>query len=190
MDLKELVLKNRTYRRFRQEIPVREETLKDLVELARNASSGKNAQPLRYILSAEPVKNARIFENLAWAGYLKDWDGPEEGERPAAYIVVLNDTEISGMPQVDSGLAMQAILLGAVEKGLGGCMFGSIKRKALAEALGVPERYEILYVVALGEPMEEVVLEDIGPDGDFKYYRDGNKVHHVPKRSLGDIIIG
>ena len=80
--LRDLVIKNRSYRRFYQDVPVSLETLRELVDLARLSPSGRNAQPLRYILCNEPEKNALIFKHLAWAGSLKDWPGPVEGERP------------------------------------------------------------------------------------------------------------
>ncbi len=190
MDIEEIIRKNRSYRRFHQDYTITEETLKELLGLAVNVPSGKNVQPLRYILSNEPKKNAEVFDTLVWAGYLKDWDGPEEGERPSAYIIVLNDTEIHGMQEVDAGIAMQTILLGAVERGLGGCIFGSIKRKALASVLSISERYELIYVIALGKPKEKVVIEEIEDGGDIRYYRDEENVHHVPKRRLEDIILG
>jgi nitroreductase len=84
---------------------------------------------------------------------------------------------------------MQNILLGAVEKGLGGCIIGSVQRKKLNEILNVPEPYEIQFFIALGEPVEKVVVEEIGPDGDVKYWRDAQAVHHVPKRRLEDLIL-
>lgn len=166
------------------------ETLRELVDLARLSASAANKQPLKYILSCDPEKNALIFPHLAWAGYLKDWPGPSEGERPSAYIIILGDTEISRSFGCDHGIAAQSILLGATEKGLGGCIIGSINRKALRQALGIPSRYEILLVLALGKPKERVVIETVGPDGDIKYWRDEDGVHHVPKRPLDEIIIG
>ena len=124
-----------------------------------------------------------------WAGYLSDWSGPAEGERPAAYIVILGDTELRKTFGCDHGIAAQSIMLGATERGLGGCMIGSIDRDALRQVLDIPERYEILLILALGKPAETVVLEDVGPGGDIKYYRDEEDVHHVPKRTLGELII-
>jgi hypothetical protein len=44
-------------------------------------------------------------------------------------------------------------------------------------------------VLALGKPNETVVLEEVGPDGDIKYYRDEEDVHHVPKRSLEELVL-
>jgi len=188
--LEDLIRKNRSYRRFYQEVSIELETLRELVNLARLSASSANKQPLKYILSCDPQRNALIFPHLAWAGYLKDWPGPSEGERPSAYIIILGDTEISRSFDCDHGIAAQSILLGATEKGLGGCIIGSINRKGLREALNIPSRYEILLVLALGKPKERVVIETVGPDGDIKYWRDENGVHHVPKRPLDEIIIG
>lgn len=117
-------------------------------------------------------------------------DGPAEGERPSAYIIILLDTEISKSADCDHGIAAQSILLGASEMGLGGCMHGSAKKEKLSKALGILPRYEILLVLSLGKPKEEVVLETMGPDGNFNYWRDSDSVRHVPKRRLDDIIIG
>lgn len=189
MSLAELVEKNRSYRRFKQDVPVSRETLEELVALTTKVPSGMNAQSLRYVLSNDPEMNGKIFENLAWAGALPDWPGPSEGERPAAYIVVLNDTRIKSLAVVDSGIAMQTILLGAVERGLGGCIFGSVKKAAVAGALQLPEQYEILWVIALGVPVETVVLEALGDGGDTAYHRDAAGFHYVPKRPLSDLII-
>ena len=188
--LKDLILKNRSYRRFYQDVPIELETLRELVDLARLSASGANRQPLKYILSCDPQKNALIFQYLGWAGYYADWPGPPEGERPTAHIIILGDTEIHKNFFWDHGIAAQSILLGALEKGLGGIMHNGIKRDELRKALEIPERYEIMLVLSLGKPKEKVVLETIGPDGDVKYWRDSEGVHHVPKRTLDDIIIG
>jgi nitroreductase len=188
--LADLIRNNRSYRRFHQEISIELETLKKLVDLTRFCASAANLQPLKYILSCKPEMNAVIFEQLSWAAYLKEWAGPPEGERPAAYIVMLGDTTVAKSFGCDHGIVGQTILLGAVEKGLGGCMIGSVRRKELGEALAILEHLQILLVIALGKPKETVVIETVGSDGDIKYWRDDQGVHHVPKRSLDEIIVG
>ena len=188
--IEDLIKQNRSYRRFHQEHPVDLATLKSLVNLGRLSASGANLQPLKYILSCNPEQNAKIFACLAWAAYLKDWKGPQIGERPAAYIIVLGDTAISQDAGCDHGIACQSILLGAREKGLGGCMLGSINREALREHLNISKQYNVLLVVAVGKPKEEVVIETLGADGSIRYWRDEQDVHHVPKRELEDIVIG
>ena len=187
--IKNLIRKNRSYRRFYEDFVIKRNTLEELIDLARLSASASNKQPLKYILSCEKKKNNLIFPTLAWAGYLKDWPGPAEGERPSAYIVMLNDTEITKNYWCDPGIAAQSILLGATEKGLGGCIFASVKREELRSALKINERYEILFVLAIVKPKEKVVLETVGTDGDIEYWRDNQGVHHLPKRPLKEIII-
>ncbi|UCE82151.1 MAG: nitroreductase family protein [Deltaproteobacteria bacterium] len=188
--IKDLIKKTRSYRRFHQEVEIELETLRELVDLARLSAAAGNLQPLKYMLSNDPESNGKIFQHLAWAGYLKDWPGPSEGERPAAYVIVLGDTGIAKSFGCDHGIACQNMLLGAVEKGLGGCIIGSINREKLRRDLEIPEHLEILLVVALGKPKETVVLETVSGDGDIKYWRDSDGIHHVPKRKLEDIIVG
>lgn len=188
--LKDLVLRNRSCRRFREAEPVDRQTLVNLVDLARLSASGNNDQPLKYILSCDPERNALIFPHLRWARHLKDWDGPAPGERPAAYIIVLGDRQIKESFGCDHGIASQSILLGAAETGLAGCMIGSVIRDALRAALSIPDRYEILLVLALGRPAETIVIEPLPASGNTAYWRDEYGVHHVPKRSLEDLIVG
>lgn len=186
--LRDLVLKNRSYRRFKEDESVSEDLLRELVDLARLTPSARNAQPLKYFLANTSEVNDRIFPHLAWAGYLKEWAGPDKGERPSAYIIVLNDSEIAANYFCDDGIATQTILLGAVENGYGGCIIGSVDRLRLQRELGIANKYKIVHVIALGIPKEDVKLTEI-EDGDYKYWRDLNSIHHVPKRSLDDIII-
>jgi len=188
--MKDLVLKNRSYRRFHQHVLIDLETLRDLVDLARLSASATNAQPLRYVLSCDPERNALVYSTLGWAGYLKDWPGPGDGERPSAYIVILEDTRLSHPVHIDHGIAAQSIMLGAAERGLGGCMIATIDKPRLRGALQIPDQYEVLLVLALGKPRETVVIEEVDADGDIRYWRDAEGVHHVPKRRLDDIIVG
>lgn len=188
--LKKLIEKNRSYRRFYEEFLISIETLKELVELARLSASGANLQPLKYIISCNRDWNSLIFECLSWAGYLNDWPGPKLEERPSAYIIVLGDKRICNNFGCDHGIAAQSILLGATEKGLGGCIIKSVKRDKLRGDLKIPDFFEIIFVIAIGKPKEKVVIDDVGPDNDIKYWRDENGVHHVPKRLLKDIIVG
>ena len=186
---KDLVLKCRSYRRFYQEVAIDNKTLRELVDLARYSASAVNRQPLKYILSSSREKNALVFSTLHWAGTLKTWPGPDEGERPSGYIIILGDKEISTGFGLDPGIAAQTILLGAVEKGLGGCMLGAVDREDLRKLLNIPARYEIPLVIALGKPKEKIILETMKPTDSFDYWRDKDEGHHVPKRKLDDIIV-
>ncbi|MBT3320274.1 MAG: nitroreductase family protein [Clostridia bacterium] len=186
--LRDLIVRNRSYRRFDESKPIGMDVLRELVDLARLSASGGNMQSLKFYLSVEQEKNNAINDCLKWAGYLQGW-GPKQGERATAFIVMVKDKERAGSTAYDEGIAAQSILLGAAEKGLGGCMLGAVDRKKLPGVLEIGEQYETLLVVALGYPSETVVIEEVDVLGDIKYWRDEQSVHHVPKRKLNDIII-
>lgn len=185
--VKELVRKNRSYRRFYGEKKIERSTLEELVDIARNTPSGANRQPILYKLVCDETMNAAVYDCLGWAGYYKDWDGPMEEERPSAYIIMVTERNVN--PQWDEGIAGQTILLAAVEKGLGGCFIGNLQKEKLSDVLSLPENLKVDLCLALGYPKEEVVLEEIPGDGDIRYYRDAHQVQHVPKKKLEDIIL-
>jgi nitroreductase len=179
----------RSNRRFREIFPVTPALMEKWVDNTRYCASTKNLQPLRYHVVADADTNAKVFDTLAWAGYLTDWDGPEPGERPTGYIVMAVDTNLCSPKacQIDVGICAQTIMLGATEEGFGGCMIMSFKKAELKEILDMPENLEPVLVLALGRPIEDIRVVDM-KDGDYKYYRDENKVHYVPKRSLESIL--
>lgn len=188
MELKDLVLKTRSYRRFDESHPITYQTLRNLVGFARLSASGANRQPLKFMICNTPEDCARVFPSILWAAYLKDWDGPEAGERPTGYIIVLGDKDIAEGFGVDHGIAAQSIMLGATEAGLGGCMIASIRRDQLRNEFSIPERFDILLILAIGKPVENVVIDDM-KNGDVKYWRDEDRNHHVPKRPLDELIV-
>lgn len=185
----ELVKRNRSCRRFDASHAMDLDLLRELVEHGRLSASAANLQPLKYILSQDRAKNDEIFSCLGWAAYLKDWKGPVEAEQPTGYIVILGDLSITKNFRCDHGIAAQSIFLGAREKGLAGCMIAAINQKRLREILAIDENQEILLVIALGKPLETAVIENLEPGGDIRYFRDGDGIHHVPKRSLDEIIV-
>jgi nitroreductase len=190
MEFAELVKKTRTYRRFDQSHAITQQTMRYLIECARLTPSGGNMQALRYLCTCTPAWNEKVFSTVAWAGYLPEWGGPKEGERPTAYVVILTDTSVKKVtPEIDVGIVAQTLVLAATSMGLGGCMFGSVRRERLKELLALPPGLEIALVVALGKPVEKVVIEPMGSDGSVKYYRDADGTHHVPKRAISDILI-
>ncbi len=188
---KELLESDRSVRRFCQSHRISRASLLELVNLTRYCASGRNIQSLRYLIINSEEDCARLFPLLKWAGYLPDWDGPINGERPAAYLVQANDTRYGRNILCDDGLQLQAITLGARAKGLSACIIKAFNAPALKEEFSMPEYLEPLYVVALGEGMEkvEIVDTDGSQDADIKYYRTPDGVHHVPKRPLEQLII-
>ena len=189
MTFKELVARTRSYRRFDQTVNIPRENLESWVALARLVPSSANLQALKFLLINDPELNARVFKSISFAGYLKEWGGPKEGEKPTAYVVVLGDTTIKQNFDLDAGIAAQTIMLAANEDGFGGVMMGAIKREALREEMQIPVHLEVVLLLALGKPTEQVVVEETSAEHGIRYYRDAEDVHHVPKRPLSELII-
>jgi len=189
MTLKELVRLNRSYRRFYEDIKISRHILEELVDLARYAPSGKNLQHFKYHLAYSENLCDEIFECTSWAALIKNWNGPVKGERPVAYITVLLDTQISLNLWHDQGFAAQNILLGAVEKGFGGCVIAALNKNKLQQILKLPQNLEIVFTIAIGKPKETIILDELEAGNSSNYWRDTNEIHHVPKRKLKDIII-
>lgn len=187
--LKDLVLNNRSYRKFKANTSVSDTLLETLIDLARVTPSSKNIQPLKYLLLNDKADTDFVFERLKWAWYLKDWNGPTQEQRPPSYIVMLLDKNLNENAMIDAGIASQTILLGAVEQGLGGCIIRTVNRYEIQKHFKLPGHLEIILVIALGEPDQVVELTDIDQEGNIEYYEDKNKVHFVPKRRLNEVII-
>lgn len=191
--IEELVRTTRTVRRFQEARTLGPDLLQGLVDLARLSGSARNGQVLKYMLVTEEKLREELFPLLGWAGYLTDWPGPVAGERPPAYIVCLVDWQLlkgkESEAYCDLGIATQSMLLGAAAQGVFGCRIGAFSSNMVHRLLGLDDRYQVLLVVALGYPAETVMLEDMGPEGDIRYWRDEKRGHHVPKRSLSEILV-
>lgn len=184
--LRDLIIKNRSIRIYDQSVAVSRETILELVDLARSTNSAGNRQPLKYFISYTPKMNRVIHKHIGLAG------NPPEGKRPSAYIIILLDSLLKGygVPSTDCGIAAEVMLLGAVDKGLGGCMIGMINRKGLQQDLQIPERFEILLVVTIGKPAETHIFEEVDSDSNnITGWWDNQGVRHIPKRRLKDIVI-
>ena len=190
--LKDLVKQNRSYRSFDGSVEITRETLLDLVDCARFTPSSINMQPFKYYLSYKPETNDIIYPLTAWARLLPGFEGPAEGHRPTAYIIVCTDTTIGPETRfrTDVGIVSQTIMLAAAEKGFGGCMIGNYNPAKVSAALNLPENLVPSLVLALGKPDEKIIMTELEQGGNSRYYRDENGQHYVPKRKLEDITLG
>ncbi len=190
--MEKLVEATRTYRKFHQDHQIQSKFLHDLINLARLGGSARNSQPWQYMVVNDPEVCEKIFPYLGWAGYLTDWKGPVAGERPAAYIIcLLNKKRLIGSEseaQFDLGIATQNILLGAMQRGIGGCRIASIGT-GLSRLFNIPVHLTISLVIALGKPREIVVLEECSDNSAIRYWRDEEGLHHIPKRTLASCLV-
>lgn len=187
-ELKNLIQESRTTRRFEKNSNVNFEDLREILDLARITSSAKNMQPIKYILVTKKEDVLKLSQTAAWAAHLKDWDQSEE-ERPSAFIIMLNDRMIDGFPMFDAGASFTAISLAAKSKGLATCPMASIDKELCKELFVIPDNFDVMIGIAVGVGAENVKLTD-AQNGDTNYYREEDKTHCVPKRTLEQIIIG
>ena len=141
--IRDCVQRSRSIRRFHENKRVSRETILELIDIARFCPSARNRQPLRYAISCETEEANKIRDCLLWALDLPGWGGPAVGERPPAYITIVTEKECLPDPRYDVGIAAQTIMLAAAERGMGGCIFGSIHRDLLSGVLSLPEKFEI-----------------------------------------------
>ncbi|MBQ8331721.1 MAG: nitroreductase family protein [Clostridia bacterium] len=188
--LNELVKQSRSYRSFRAGAVIPREVLIDLVKLAQSCPAAMNLQPLKYRLVTDEDELDGMLKITRWATSLSQ-KLPPEGHGPTGYIVICHDTTITPLKPlfaIDVGIAAQTMMLGACERGFGGCIIGSAKEEDITSLLGLPEHLTPMLILGLGVPEETVVLTE-AKDGAVKYYRDESNVHYVPKRPLEELIL-
>lgn len=186
MDFEEVIYKRRTIRRFKQ-IPVPIDLLRKIVDFARVAPAGQNIQSIEYIIITNQEFREKLFQCLSWAGALPpEMRTPEEGRKPMSYIIVLTNNDIKKGAEFDVGAAVENILLGCVNFGLGACWMGAIDRGNIQSIFKIPKNYEVKHVISIGYPDEESVIEPYKDT--FKYWKDESGKMHIPKRDLDKII--
>ena len=189
MDFLALAREARTCRRFDESAPLSQQDLEWLLECARLAPSARNAQELRFITITRGPMLDKLFPLTRWAAALRDWHGPEPGERPTAFIAVLMPESPSSLLYIDAGIACQTIQLAAASRGWGMCMIHSFEHGEAADLLHVPSPLKIVLLLGIGKAVEKRVVANMPPDGSFAYWRDSAGVHHVPKRPLAELLI-
>ena len=187
------ILKNtRSIRLFDFNIKIPPQILKESIKSSIFAPSIYNLQPLKYRIISDAITCNKIFDILSWGKRLKDWEGPKEHEQPPAYIVVLNDNNIIkdyNMVWLDVGSSTQIIRMVLTQKGYGSCLLGSFDQEKLNEILKISENLTPMIIIAVGKSIEKCIIENICICNSTAYYNDSKGIHHVPKRSLSEILI-
>lgn len=189
MDFLNLAREARSCRRFDEKSPLSLDDIRWLIECARCAPSAGNAQQLRFISITHGPVCDDLFSLTRWAAALKDWNGPEKGERPTAFIAVLMPEKGGDKVCFDVGIACQTMQLAATSRGWGACMILSFDHNKAAALLRVPDGLKIALLVGLGVAAEKRVIEPMPADGSHAYWHDSQNVNHVPKRSVDELLI-
>lgn len=169
MEFFECVMGRRSCRRFKQD-PVSREDLDRMIDAGRYAPTGYNKQPIKFALITSPEKVAQAFKFTGWLT-----GRPSEDEKPAAYVVILCDTEISDSDSAVS-CATYAVMLAAHALGYGSCWHGCAGNEEVKAFLGLPDNLDPRLIVSLGRRAEEAVVHD--PSTDWKVRKaDDGKIH-------------
>jgi nitroreductase len=121
--------------------PISEEIIRQILDAGRLAGSAKNRQPWRFVV----VEDAEVRERLAGTVY-------EPTNVRGAKLVVA----ILAKGSLDTGRAVQNMLLVAWNDGVGSCPNGLADPDRAREALGLGEDDELAIVLTFGYPARPV----------------------------------
>lgn len=166
----------RTVRKYTAD-PVSWEAIENVLEAARWAPSGMNAQPLRYVVVQEPAQRQRLvqavqnevarFVQQGFAARVPDYLATV----PVIVAVVAEPAAVrSALPGQRSGAtsekifqssvaaAMQNVHLAAAAQGLGSVWFtvssDDETQAELRSVLGVPAGLDVPYLIPIGHPAD------------------------------------
>jgi nitroreductase len=189
--LEKIIKQSRCYRKFDEKVEIPYKSLEKIIDTIRFCPSARNQQVLIYKIITDTNLRSKIFPYLKWAGYLPDWQGPQQGERPTAYIIVATNTKRiinnDHWINTDIGIVAQTILLLATEQGFGGCSIGAFNKKEISKIVNAPDFADIKLIIALGKPSQNIKIIEIEDNQSTKYWHKDN-IHYVPKRKLKDIL--
>ncbi len=185
--LETLLRKNRSYRGYDPAYKVSESTLEKIVAVNTLLPSAKNQQALRFKLVTEETGADKVLENIKLGGMLPELHLPFPGTEPKAFIIVCTTVPESKMLHVDAGIAVQSMLLKAVEMGYNGLIIGAFNAKKIEEAFALP--YPPILIIAIGKGREKIELTGISANESHAYYRDENGTHYVPKVRWEELVI-
>jgi nitroreductase len=149
MEFMDVVRQRRSVRKYRPD-SVPQEKIDCILEAAQLAPSWANGQCWTFIVVTDP----QVKHELAEAG--NEWI-----EHAPVIIAACADPKQSGAKGdqsyylLDIGIAMEHLVLAAVEQGLGTCWIGWFDEKKARKALSVPDALRVVATTPLGYPDEE-----------------------------------
>jgi len=143
----ELILTRKSIREFSDE-PVSDETVKAILMAGRQAPSGMNNQPWRFVIVQGQDTKMLLAGETAYGHIIA---------HAPLVIPVFIDQEViydTLKDHLGIGACIENMLLAAHSLGLGGVWLGEIlkNKEAVRKHLGLESRYELMAVLALGYP--------------------------------------
>jgi len=180
MELSDVIASRRSIRKFREE-NISDDTVRLLLDAARSAPSGSNLQPARFIVAQSPaakealgrctpykfiVKAAVIFACCADLTAMSTRDrrigellkeGAFEGvdldmNDPSAARPAMDEEAIKAYLSMNVAIAVEHIVLKAVDLGLGSCWLGRFDRDKVREYLALDESIYPVVLLPVGHP--------------------------------------
>jgi nitroreductase len=167
LDFFETIRKRKSVRSYLQ-TPISEQILIKILDAARLAPSASSKQPWHFIIVEEKVKRVQIAKGCGYGKFL--------AESP---VIIVGCGDKRASPDwyvVDTTIALEHIVLAAAALDLWTCWIGSFDDEKVREMLRIPERFEVIALIALGYPRKTFDLLA--------------KIIHIlrPKKRLKDII--
>ena len=184
--LDELLLRNRSYRGFKKEYVVKREVLERIVGVCNKIPSARNQQVLRFRLVTQGEASLAVMRNIRLGAALPELHLPFPGTEPEAFIIICSTIDENKMVDIDLGIAIQSMLLKAVEMGLNGITIGAFNPEKIKEELELP--LNPVMILAIGKGSENIELTPIQANESHAYYRVDGK-HYVPKVTMKELTI-
>ncbi len=159
MEFKDIIQKRRSVREFTDE-PVSDEKLRRVLEAARLAPSASNRQAWKFVVVKDSNKRKALTQAANNQAFV--------GQAPIIIVAVALKPErimACGIPSyaVDLAIAMEHVVLAAVDEGLGTCWIGAFSQENVRRIMGIPDKYKVVTVMPMGYPAGEMAAKPRKP---------------------------
>lgn len=153
MDVYEAINRRKSIRSYTNEVIDRDK-LERVLNAARLAPSGKNAQAWRFVLVDDADLKDRLVDACRGQIFLA---------QPNLVVVVCVDETLvyqkhgdyTTSYMADGSVALDHLMLAATAEGLGTCWIGAFSEVEVKEILDIPDPYRVIGLTPLGYPAME-----------------------------------
>lgn len=143
MEVYDTIMDRRSIRTYKKEL-IPKDKLEKLLESARLAPSAANRQNWKFIV----VENEQIKNQLVSACNNQSFVGA------ASHVIAGIGDPAQKWHQVDLAIALEHIVLEAVELGFGTCWIGAFNEEDVKKILKIPQDRKVVALLTVGVPAE------------------------------------